>query len=93
VADETKIEEKIEAVAETVSGAGEAVVPKSSRARPPSHCRQGQEGPRRRTRKGAAKVVKAVKQSNKRAVKTVKRARKAAAARVKQDRRDQDHDL
>jgi phasin family protein len=82
VADETKIEEKVEAVAETVAAPAKVVAEKVEQAVAAPVVKA--KAPARRTRKVAAKVVEAVKKSNKRAVKTVKRARKARVARVKQ---------
>jgi phasin family protein len=88
VADETKIEEKIEAAAETVAAPVKAVAAEVkapvAKAKPAA-----KKSAPRRARKAPAKVVEAVKQSNKRAAKTVKRARKAAkanrpAVRIKQ---------
>lgn len=88
MADETKIEEKIEAVAETVAAPVKAVAAEvkapAAEAKPIA-----QKSTPRRARKAPAKVVEAVKIINKRAAKTVKRARKAAkvtrpAVRIKQ---------
>jgi len=82
VADDIKIEDKIEPVAETVAAPVKAVAEKIEQvvAAPAVKAK----APVRRTRKVAAKVVETVKKSNKRAVKTVKRGRKARVARVKQ---------
>jgi len=82
VADETKIDEKIEAVAETAAAPVKAAAEKveAAVAVPATKAK----APARRTRKVAAKVVEAVKKSNKRAVKTAKRARKARVARAPQ---------
>jgi len=80
VADETKIEEKVEAVAPAVAAPVKAVAEKVEQA----VAAPVAKAPVRRTPKVAAKVVEAVKKTNKRAVKTVKRARKARVARVKQ---------
>ena len=88
VVDETKIEEKIEAVTETVAAPVKAVAEKVEAVSAPTKvpvakAKPAARKPARRARKGPAKVVEAVKQVNKRAAKTVKRARKAApAARV-----------
>jgi phasin family protein len=88
VADETKIEEKIEAAAETVAAPVKAVAAEVkapvAKAKPAA-----KKSAPRRARKAPAKVVEAVKIINKRAAKTVKRARKAAkanrpAVRIKQ---------
>ncbi|MGH6706234.1 MAG: phasin family protein [Sphingomicrobium sp.] len=93
MADETKIEDKVEAVVETVTAPVKAAAEKveAVAAKPvPSKI----EGPvakaktavrARRARKAPAKVVKAVKQINKRAAKSAKRtARTVKAASVKQ---------
>ena len=82
MADETKIDEKIEAVAETAAAPVKAAAEKveAAVAVPATKAK----APARRTRKVAAKVVEAVKKSNKRAVKTAKRARKARVARAPQ---------
>ena len=93
MADETKIEDKVEAVVKPVEAPAKAVAEKveAVAAKPvPSKI----EGPARkakaavrarRVRKAPANVVKAVKQANKRAVKSAKRTAKVAtAARVKQ---------
>ncbi|HEY0629530.1 MAG TPA: phasin family protein [Sphingomicrobium sp.] len=84
MADETKVEEKIEAVVEAAAAPVKAVAekvqeaaieakpaPKAAKAKPVA----------RRTRKAPAKIVEAVKQVNKRAAKSVKRARTAAKAK------------
>jgi phasin family protein len=92
VADETKIEEKVEPAAKAVAAPVKTVVDKIETAAPAivntpvidTKPTAKAKAPARRSRKVAAKVVEAVKQSNKRAVKTVKRARKARVARVKQ---------
>ena len=82
MADETQIEDKIEAVGETAPAPAKAVTEQVEQAvAAPAPQRKA---PARRTRKVAAKVVEAVKKSNKRAVKTVKRTRKVRVARVKQ---------
>ena len=82
MADETKIDEKIEAVAETAAAPVKAAAEKveAAVAVPATKAK----APARRTRRVAAKVVEAVKKSNKRAVKTAKRARKARVARAPQ---------
>ena len=82
MADDIKIEDKIEPVAETVAAPVKAVAEKIEQvvAAPAVKAK----APVRRTRKVAAKVVETVKKSNKRAVKTAKRARKARVARAPQ---------
>jgi phasin family protein len=88
VVDETKIEEKIEAVAETVAAPVKAVAEKVEAVSVPAKVAVAKAKPAakkaaRRVRKAPAKAVEAVKQVNKRAAKKVRRARKAApAARV-----------
>jgi phasin family protein len=89
VANETKVEEKIEAVEEAVAAPVKAVAEKAqevtvpvTEAKPAVKPVAKKTAPRR-VRKAPAKVVEAVKHVNKRAAKKVKRARKAApAARV-----------
>jgi phasin family protein len=76
VADVTKVEEKIEAVAETVAAPVKAVAEKVEAVAAPVAAKKVA----RRVRKAPAKVVEAVKKVNKRAAKTVGRARKAAKA-------------
>lgn len=86
VADETKVEEKIEQAVEAAAAPVKAVAEKvqqviapAAQAKPVAKKKPAA----RRVRKPAAPVVEAVKKVNKRAAKTVKRARKAApAARV-----------
>ena len=83
MADETKVEEKIEAVVKAAAAPVKAVAEKVEQAIAPAvEAKPVAKKPAaRRVRK--AKAVEAVKKVNKRAVKTVKRARKAApAARV-----------
>src|SRR4029453_2152005 len=85
VADETKVEEKVEAVAETVAAPVKPVAEKVEPVAAPvvAEAKPVAKKPARRVAKAPAKVVAAVKQVNKRAAKKVKRARKAApAARV-----------
>ena len=82
MADETKIDEKIEAVAETAAAPVKAAAEKVEAAVAVPAIKA--KAPARRTRRVAAKVVEAVKKSNKRAVKTAKRARKARVARAPQ---------
>src|SRR5687767_14674458 len=80
VADETKIEEKIEAVVEAAAPPVKAAVEKVQQvAAPTAKAKPVAKKPAaRRVRKPAAPVVEAVKKMNKRAAKAVKRARKAA---------------
>ena len=83
MADETKVEEKIEAVVKAAAAPVKAVAEKVEQAIAPAvEAKPVAKKPAaRRVRK--AKAVEAVKKVNKRAAKTVKRARKAApAARV-----------
>jgi phasin family protein len=96
VADETKVEEKVEAVVEAVAAPVKPVAEKAKEAvaaPAPAKVQPARKAPvARRVRKAPAKIVKApakiveaVKKTNKRAAKAVKRARKAApAVRVKQ---------
>lgn len=97
MADETKAEEKVEAVVETVAApvkpaaekVEEAVTAAPAKAQPAKAVKQAKAKAKapaaRRARKSPAKAVAAVKQSIKRVAKPAKRARKAAAAvRVKQ---------
>jgi phasin family protein len=93
VADETKVEDKVEAVVEAATApvkaaaekAGQAVVaPVASKVEAPAKAK-ARVAPRRARKPAPKKAVEALKQVNKRAVKTVKRARRAArAASVKQ---------
>jgi phasin family protein len=83
VADETKVEEKVEAVVAAVQAPAKAVAEKvqAAVAKPVAKAKAAT----RRTRKASAKVVKAVKQVNQRSAKSAKRTAKAAtAASVKQ---------
>ena len=88
MADETKVEEKIEAGVEAAAAPVKAVAekaPEAVSAPAPAKAQPAKKPAARRIRKAPAKVVEAVKQVNKRAAKAVKRARKVApAARVKQ---------
>jgi phasin family protein len=94
VADETKIEEKIEAAAKAVAAPVKAVGEKVEETVAPAVVNTPvidtkpiakAKTSTRRLRKAPAKVVEAVKKTNKRAIKKIKRARPAArAARVKQ---------
>ena len=98
MADETKIEDKVETVAKPVEAPVKAVAEKVEEVAAPAVVNTpvietkpvAKAKPKaRRTRKPAAPVVEAVKKVNKRAAKTIKRARKAgvakkAAASVKQ---------
>ena len=89
MADETKVEEKVEAVAEAVAAPVKPVAEKVKEAvaaPAPAKVQPARKAPvARRVRKAPAKIVEAVKKTNKRAAKAVKRARKAApAVRVKQ---------
>ena len=95
MADETKVEEKVEAVVEAVAvpvkpvaeKAPEAVAaPAPAKAQPVKAEKVAKAKPAaRRVRNAPAKVVEAVKQVKKRAAKPAKRVRKAApAVRVKQ---------
>lgn len=84
MADETKIEDKVEAVVETVTAPVKAAAEKVEAvvAKPVAKAKTAVRA--RRARKAPAKVVKAVKQINKRAAKSAKRtARTAKAASVK----------
>ena len=85
MADEKKIEDKIEAVVETVTAPVKAIAEKveAVAAKPAPKAKTAVRA--RRARKAPTKVVKAVKQINKRAAKSAKRsARTAKAASVKQ---------
>jgi phasin family protein len=88
VADETKVEEKIEAAVEAAAAPVKPVAEKAVEAAPVVVAKpvaKAKKVAARRTRKVAAPVVEAVKKVNKRAVKAVKRARRAApVASVKQ---------
>jgi phasin family protein len=94
VADETKIEEKIEAAAKAVAAPVKAVGEKVEDTVAPAVVNTPvidtkpiakAKTSTRRLRKAPTKVVEAVKKTNKRAIKKIKRARPAArAARVKQ---------
>ena len=93
MADETKIEEKIEAAAKAVTApvkavadkVGESVAPAVNTPVIDTKPIAKAKTAARRARKAPAKVVEAVKKTNKRAIKKIKRARPAArAARVKQ---------
>jgi phasin family protein len=83
VADETKVEEKIEAVAKIVEAPVKAVAEKAAATAAPviAEVKPAAKKVARRVRKAPVKVVEAVKQVNKRAAKKVKRARKAAKPR------------
>lgn len=89
MADETKVEEKIEAIAEAAAAPVEAVVAKAEEAAAPAVAAKptakakpaAKKAAARRTRKAPAKVVEAVKKINKRASKSVKRARIATKVR------------
>src|SRR5687768_5659699 len=86
VAEETKVEEKIEAAVEAVAAPVKAVADKAEQAvasvveaKPVVKAKPVAKKPAaRRVRKPAAPVIEAVKKVNKRATKTVKRTRKAA---------------
>jgi len=81
VVDDSKIEDKVEAVSETVAAPAKAVAQKVDAVA--AETKPVAKKAVRRAAKTQAKVVKAVKQVNKRAAKKVKRVRKAApAARV-----------
>jgi phasin family protein len=88
VADETKVEEKIEAAVEAAAAPVKPVAEKAVEAAPVVVAKpvaKAKKVAARRTRKVAAPVVEAVKKVNKRAVKAVKRSRRAApVASVKQ---------
>jgi phasin family protein len=94
VADETKVEEKIEAAPKAVAAPVKAVADKVEESVAPTVVNTPVIDTKpvakaktvaRRARKAPAKVVEAVNKTNKRAVKKIKRARPAArAARVKQ---------
>lgn len=95
MADETKVEEKIETVVEAVAAPVKAVAEKVEKAveAPVAAAKKAVAAPvvkakkvvrARKARKAPAKVVKAVKQVNQRTAKTVKRVRKAASAAVAQ---------
>ena len=81
MADETKVDEKIEAVVETAAAPVKPVAEKVETAKVEAKP-AARKVAARRTRKAPAKVVEAVKQVNKRAAKTVKRARKAKVAKA-----------
>jgi phasin family protein len=87
VADETKVEEKIEAVVEAAAAPVKAVAEKAAQvAAPAAEAKPVQKAVgkakpvARRVRKAPAEIVEAVKKVNKRAAKSVKRARPAARA-------------
>ena len=85
MADETKVEEKVEAVVEAAAAPVKAVAEKveQAAAQVVEAKPAAKKVAARRVRKAPAKVVEAVKKNNKRAVKVAKRARKAApVARV-----------
>ena len=88
MADETKVEEKIEAAVEAAAAPVKPVAEKAVEAAPVVVAKpvaKAKKVAARRTRKVAAPVVEAVKKVNKRAVKAVKRSRRAApVASVKQ---------
>jgi len=87
VADETKVDEKIQSVVETAAAPVKAVAEKAEQATAPDEAKPvAKKVAVRRSRKAPAKVIEAVKKVNKRAAKSIKRARKAAkpAAAVKQ---------
>lgn len=85
MADETKVEEKIESAVDAAAAPVKAVAEKVEAAPAVAAKPAAKKVAARRTRKAPAKVVEAVKKVNKRAVKTAKRARRAApAASVKQ---------
>jgi phasin family protein len=92
VADENKVEEKIEAAAKAVAAPVKAVAEKTEDAVAPVVVNTpvietkpvAKAKPARRVRKAPTKVVETVRQVKKRAAKTVKRARKARVARIKQ---------
>jgi len=99
VADETKVEDKVEAVVEAAAAPAKAVVEKAEEAVTAPIAKApaaktapiakaapvAKAKPARRARKAAVKVVEAVKKVNKRTAKPAKRARRAArAASVKQ---------
>jgi phasin family protein len=84
VADETKVEDKVEAAVKAVEAPVKAVAEKveAVAAKPVEKAKAPVRA--RRVRKAPAKVVKAVKQASKRTVKSAKRTAKVAtAARVK----------
>ena len=83
MADETKVEQKIEAAVEAAAAPVKPVAEKAVEAAPvvvTKPVAKAKKVAPRRTRKVAAPVVEAVKKVNKRAAKAVKRARKAAPA-------------
>lgn len=87
MADETKVEEKIEAVVEAAAAPVKAVAEKAAQvAAPAAEAKPVQKAVgkakpvARRVRKAPAEIVEAVKKVNKRAAKSVKRARPAARA-------------
>ncbi|WP_051503888.1 phasin family protein [Sphingomonas jaspsi] len=84
MADETKVEEKIEAVVEAVAAPVKAVAEKVEKAVEAPVAKVKKVVRARRAKKAPAKVVEAVKQVNQRTAKTVKRVRKAASAAVAQ---------
>jgi phasin family protein len=89
VADETKVEEKIEAIVEAAAAPVEAVAAKAEEAAAPAVAAKptakakpvAKKVAARRTRKTPTKVIEAVKKVNKRAAKSVKRARIATKVR------------
>ena len=85
MAEETKVEEKLETAAETVAAPVKPVADRNEVAAAPDapKAKPVAKTTVRRVAKTPAKVVEAVKQANQRAVRKAKRARKAApAARV-----------
>ncbi|MDP9423777.1 MAG: phasin family protein [Pseudomonadota bacterium] len=88
MADETKVEEKVEAVVEAAAAPVKAVVEKAEQVVAPVSAKpaiKANKPAARRARRAPAKIVEAVKKVNKRPAKTVKRARPAAkAASIKQ---------
>ena len=87
MADETKVEEKIEAVAKSVEAPAKAVAEKVEQAAAPvieakaAPAKAKAKRTVRRVRKAPAPVLEAVKKVNKRAAKTIKRAKVIKAAK------------
>ena len=87
MADETKVEEKIEAVAKSVEAPAKAVAEKVEQAAAPvieakaAPAKAKAKRTVRRARKAPAPVLEAVKKVNKRAAKTIKRAKVIKAAK------------
>jgi phasin family protein len=82
VADETKVEEKVEAVVAPVKAVAEKAEPAPVAATESKPAVKAKKPAARRVRKAAAPVVKAVKKVNKRAAKTVRAVKAKAKPQV-----------